>query len=96
MGFSQKILLTDESVPTKFHCQEDRKRRIFDAGPYVEVFLKRQRVNLVTESLRTQSSTETHTESLQNDIEPKESPKTQDKETITDPITNVENSVQEK
>ncbi|KAJ8914476.1 hypothetical protein NQ315_002748 [Exocentrus adspersus] len=31
MGFSQKILLTDEAIPTKFHRQEDRKRRLSDA-----------------------------------------------------------------
>ncbi|CAH2016478.1 unnamed protein product [Acanthoscelides obtectus] len=32
MGFSKKILLTEDAVPTKFHCQEDRKRPLSDAG----------------------------------------------------------------
>ncbi|CAK1594367.1 unnamed protein product [Parnassius mnemosyne] len=99
MGFSQKILLADEAVPTKFHCQEDRRSRLPDAGPSREVFFKRQRIDIVTECLRRHSTT-THTESLQNDdmiqeiIEPKELPKTQDKETITDPIITVEKAVQ--
>ncbi|CAK1585694.1 unnamed protein product [Parnassius mnemosyne] len=76
MGFSQKILLADEAVPTKFHCQEDRRSRLPDAGPSREVFFKRQRIDIVTECLRRHSTT-THTESLQNDdmiqeiIEPK-------------------------
>lgn len=66
MGFSQKILLRDEAVPTKFHCQEDRKRRLSpEAGPSREAFLKRQRRSLVTECLESQSTTETEVESIQ-------------------------------
>ncbi|CAG5019267.1 unnamed protein product [Parnassius apollo] len=67
MGFSRKILLADETVSTKFYCQEDRKRRLSDAGPSGKVFLKRQRVNLVTKCLQTQRTTEVHTACLQND-----------------------------
>lgn len=78
MGFSQKVLLSDEAVPTKFHCQEDRKRRLSDPGPSREVFLKRQRIDVVTECLQSQridvgteclqiqSAAETHA-SLQKD-----------------------------
>lgn len=45
LGFSKKILLSDEAVPTKFDCQEDRKRRLFDAGPSRQAFIKRQRLD---------------------------------------------------
>lgn len=101
MGFSQKILLADETVPTKFHCQEDRKRRMPDVTSSRKVLLKRQRTELVAECLQSQSASETFAESFQKDdemtqnvIEPEELPKTQDKETITDPIINVEKSTQ--
>lgn len=102
MGFSQKIFVTDEAVPTKFHCQEDRKRRMSDAGSSREVFLKRKRIDLVRECLQSQSATETHTESSQKDVDivqeiteqPEELPDTQDKETFTDPIITAEKSVQ--
>ena len=67
MGFSQRILVADGAVPTKFHCQEDRKRRLSDAGFSREVFLKRQRTDLITECLQSQNATETHAESLQKD-----------------------------
>lgn len=65
MGFSQKILLADEAVPTKFNCQEDRKRRLSDAGPSREVFLKRKRIDIVTECLQSQHVTENQAEILQ-------------------------------
>ncbi|XP_041986010.1 zinc finger protein 468-like isoform X2 [Aricia agestis] len=65
MGFSQKIFLTDEAVPTKFHCQEDRKRRLSpQAGPSRDTSLKRQRKSLVAECLESQSTTETDVESM--------------------------------
>lgn len=67
MGFSQKILLTDGAMPSKFDCQEDRKRGSSEAGSSREVFLKRQRIDVVTECLLTESSTELHAESLQDD-----------------------------
>ncbi|XP_028166100.1 uncharacterized protein LOC114356912 [Ostrinia furnacalis] len=98
MGFSQKILLADEAVPTKFDCQEDRKRRLSGKGSSRKVFLKRQRTDLITECLQNQSVTET--ERLQKDevmtqmIEPEELPRTQDKESITNPIITLEKSVQ--
>ncbi|XP_063833447.1 uncharacterized protein LOC135082597 [Ostrinia nubilalis] len=98
MGFSQKILLADEAVPTKFDCQEDRKRRLSSEGSSRKVFLKRQRTDLITECLQNQSVTET--ERLQKDevmtqmIEPEELPRTQDKESITNPIITLEKSVQ--
>ncbi|XP_057652605.1 uncharacterized protein LOC130891719 [Diorhabda carinulata] len=95
MGFSKKILLTDE-----FHCQEDRKRRMPDATSSRRVFLKRQRTELVADSLQVQSATKTHAERSQKHdelkqkvIEPEEFPKTQDKETITDPIINIDTSL---
>ncbi|KAH9632794.1 hypothetical protein HF086_012619 [Spodoptera exigua] len=102
MGFSQKILLRDEAVPTKFHCQEDRKRRLSpEAGPSREAFLKRQRRSLVTECLESQSTTETEVESIQqldNIIQDavmlEETSKTQEKETSTETIITLEKSVQ--
>ncbi|KAH9628608.1 hypothetical protein HF086_010342 [Spodoptera exigua] len=102
MGFSQKILLRDEAVPTKFHCQEDRKRRLSpEAGPSREAFLKRQRRSLVTECLESQSTTETEVESIQqldniiqDAIMLEETSKTQEKETSTETIITLEKSVQ--
>ncbi|KAH9642797.1 hypothetical protein HF086_012291 [Spodoptera exigua] len=102
MGFSQKILLRDEAVPTKFHCQEDRKRRLSpEAGPSREAFLKRQRRSLVTECLESQSTTETEVESIQqldNIIQDavmlEETSKTQEKEISTETIITLEKSVQ--
>ena len=43
----------------------NRKRRLTDAGSCREVFLKRQRTDLITECLQSQSANETHAESLQ-------------------------------
>lgn len=69
MGFSQKILLADEAVPSKFHCQDDRKRRLSDPGFSRKAFVKRQRIDTVTDCLQSVSATETETpaESLQKD-----------------------------
>lgn len=67
MGFSKNILLTDDAVPTKFNCQEDRKRRLSDAGPSREGFIKRQRIDLVTQCLLSQNATEASSESLPKD-----------------------------
>ncbi|CAH2100747.1 unnamed protein product [Euphydryas editha] len=101
IGFSQKILLADEAVPTKFYCRKDRKRRLSDDASSRKLYLKRQRTELVTECLQSQSAIETYAESLQKDddmtqkvIEPEELPKTQDKETIPDPVITVEKSIQ--
>lgn len=66
MGFCQKILMADEAVPTRFHCQKDRQSRLSDCTYSRGAFLKRQRINLVTECLQSQSSSETQ-ESLQDD-----------------------------
>jgi hypothetical protein len=49
MGFSQKIILTDEAVPLKFHCQEDRKKRLCGAGTSRALFVKRQRRDIIKE-----------------------------------------------
>ncbi|XP_041986258.1 uncharacterized protein LOC121738345 isoform X1 [Aricia agestis] len=104
MGFSQKIFLTDEAVPTKFHCQEDRKRRLSpQAGPSRDTSLKRQRKSLVAECLESQSTTETDVESMnqqhdsiivQDTVMLEEIPKTLDKETSTETVVTVEKSVQ--
>ena len=47
MGFSSKILLTDKAVPSKFHCQEDRKRRLGDHDHHSAVIAKRKRMELL-------------------------------------------------
>ncbi|XP_041970068.1 uncharacterized protein LOC121726673 isoform X2 [Aricia agestis] len=104
MGFSQKIFLTDKAVPTKFHCQEDRKRRLSpQAGPSRDTSLKRQRKSLVAECLESQSTTETEVESMnqqhdsiivQDTVMLEEIPKTLDKETSTETVVTVEKSVQ--
>ncbi|KAI8435740.1 hypothetical protein MSG28_003982 [Choristoneura fumiferana] len=54
LGFSKKILLTNEAVPSKFHCQKDRKRLLSDDESAQEVFLKRKRIELVRECLQSQ------------------------------------------
>lgn len=64
MGLAQKILLADNAVPSKFNCQEDRKRRLCDADLSREVFAKRQRMDVVKQCeeeshLHSQNSTET-------------------------------------
>lgn len=47
MGFSSKILLADEAVPSKFHCQEDRKRRLGDPDHQSAVIAKRKRMEVL-------------------------------------------------
>ncbi|KAI8436841.1 hypothetical protein MSG28_010295 [Choristoneura fumiferana] len=101
LGFSKKILLTNEAVPSKFHCQKDRKRLLSDDESAQEVFLKRKRIELVRECLQSQSATETQKESLKKDddivqeiIKPEEILRTQDKDTVTDSIITAEKTVQ--
>ncbi|CAH1957906.1 unnamed protein product [Acanthoscelides obtectus] len=101
MGFSQKILLTEDAVPTKFHCQEDRKRPLSDAGLSRGAYVKRKRMDLVNTCLQSQNATEAQAESLQKDesliqdiIEPQGLSRTQDRETITNSIITAEKSVQ--
>ncbi|XP_023028833.2 uncharacterized protein [Leptinotarsa decemlineata] len=102
MGFSKKILLTDDAVPTKFYCQ-GRKRQLSDGGPGSsrETSIKRQRLDIVKKCLHSENATDIHEESLQKDqnelreiVESEELPKSQDKGTITDLIMSVEKSVQ--
>lgn len=64
MGFSSKILLTDEAVPSKFHCQGDRKRRLGDPDHQSAVVSKRKRMELLKQfeegsHVRSQDMTET-------------------------------------
>lgn len=47
MGFSLKIILKDKVLPSKFHCQPDRIKRMCDAGTSRSAFVKRQRMELV-------------------------------------------------
>ncbi|KAI8426143.1 hypothetical protein MSG28_005093 [Choristoneura fumiferana] len=101
LGFSKNILLTNEAVPSKFHCQKDRKRLSSDDETAQEVFLKRKRIELVRECLQSQSATETQNERLKIDddivqeiIKPEEILRTQDKDTVTDSIITAEKSVQ--
>lgn len=50
MGFSSKILLTDKAVPSKFHCQEDRKRRLGEPDQRSAVIAKRERKKLLKQT----------------------------------------------
>ncbi|KAL3276184.1 hypothetical protein HHI36_020903 [Cryptolaemus montrouzieri] len=61
MGFSQKILLADEALPTKFHCQDDRLKRLSDSEP---TCLKRQRIHSAMDYRQRQNVSETYVESL--------------------------------
>lgn len=47
MGFSQNIILKDKVLPSKFHCQPDRIKRMCDAGTSRSAFVKRQRMELI-------------------------------------------------
>ncbi|CAK1553171.1 unnamed protein product [Leptosia nina] len=44
MGFSQKILLKENVLPSKFHCQTDRIKRMCNVGTPRSAFAKRQRL----------------------------------------------------
>lgn len=61
MGFSKKILLADEAVPKKFHCQEDRKSRMDDPEHSREVFTKRKRMHLLEECEKRSNLPSEHT-----------------------------------
>ncbi|CAG4959725.1 unnamed protein product [Colias eurytheme] len=47
MGFSQKIKMVDGVLPSKFHCQPDRCKRICDPGTCRSAFAKQQRIYLI-------------------------------------------------
>lgn len=49
MGFSQRIIMVDGVMPSKFHCQQDRKKRVSDASTSRPAFLKRQKIQLIQE-----------------------------------------------
>ncbi|CAF4942939.1 unnamed protein product [Pieris macdunnoughi] len=49
MGFSQRIIMVDKVLPSKFSCQSDCNKRISDAGPSRKAFVKRQRKRLIQE-----------------------------------------------
>lgn len=49
MGFSKKIFMVDGATPTKFDCQQDRKRRLCDADSSRDKLNKRQRMEIIKE-----------------------------------------------
>lgn len=61
MGFSQKIILKDKVLPSKFHCQPDRIKRTYDAiaGTSRSAFVKRQRMDLVEQCLNNEDIQQT-------------------------------------
>lgn len=67
MGFSQNILLTNEAVPSKFHCQTDRNRFLSNDRSPRDVALKRKRIGLVRKCLQSKSAARSQTESLKSD-----------------------------
>lgn len=56
MGFSQKLFLVDGIVPSKFHCQQDRRKRMCDTSTSRRAFVKRQRTQLVQKCKEIQST----------------------------------------
>lgn len=60
MGFSQKILMADGVVPSKFHCQQDPKKRMSDASTSQPAFFKRQRTELAQKCLNVQPTATMH------------------------------------
>ncbi|KAK9736907.1 DDE superfamily endonuclease [Popillia japonica] len=100
MGFSKKLLLAEGTLPSKFSCQEDRKKRLCDVGTSRAAFVKRQKKDLLEEcqkETQLQQEIEIGVESDDNIMIMKtiaELPKTQDKDTLTDSITTSEKSVQ--
>ncbi|XP_045502862.1 uncharacterized protein LOC123699569 [Colias croceus] len=96
MGFSQKILMVDGVLPSKFHCQPDRCKRICEPGTSRSAFAKRQRINLIeqceAEICQPAGTEDKSHEGKMEDIITE--PSTSEKSTTTDPITIAEKSVQ--
>ena len=68
MGFSTTVLMTAEAMPSKFHCQEDRKRRLGDPNPQRAVIAKRKRMELVKQAEEeSQVQSQDITEAVQED-----------------------------
>lgn len=49
MGFSQRIIMVDGVLPSKFHCQQDRRKRMCNASTSRPAFVKRQKTQLIQE-----------------------------------------------
>ncbi|KAK9870987.1 hypothetical protein WA026_009947 [Henosepilachna vigintioctopunctata] len=96
MGFSQKIILKDKVLPSKFHCQPDRIKRMCDAGTSRSSFVKRQRMELVKQCEDIHHPTLTNDEHTDTVVETstKELSQKCDKSTLTEPVVTVEKSVQ--
>ncbi|KAI5646810.1 THAP domain-containing protein [Phthorimaea operculella] len=60
MGFSKKILLKDKVLPSRFHCQPDRKR--FHNDTSRSAFVKRQRMELINQCVDAQQPMNTNNE----------------------------------
>ncbi|XP_045492803.1 uncharacterized protein LOC123692157 isoform X2 [Colias croceus] len=93
MGFSQKIKMIDRVLPSKFHCQPDRCKRICEPSTSRSAFAKRQRINLIEQceaEICQPAGTvdKSHEENMEHIIT---EPSTSEKSTTTDPITIAEN-----
>ncbi|KAI5637172.1 THAP domain-containing protein [Phthorimaea operculella] len=60
MGFSKKILLKDKVLPSRFHCQPDRKR--FHNDTSRSAFVKQQRMELINQCVDAQQPMNTNNE----------------------------------
>ncbi|XP_072934878.1 uncharacterized protein [Epargyreus clarus] len=104
MGFTTKIFLTNEAVPKKFDCQEDRLSRLCEPQHSRGAFAKRRRLDLLKECeegsqlLRESTLVSIHEKDVNMPPEiivpNEELPKTQERATITDVIITADKSVQ--
>ncbi|KAK9873607.1 hypothetical protein WA026_023165 [Henosepilachna vigintioctopunctata] len=95
MGLSQKIILKDKVLPSKFHCQPDRIKRMCDAGTSRSAFVKRQRMELVEQCEDIHQPTLTNDEHTATVVETctKELSQKCDKSTLTEPVVTVTSTV---
>lgn len=106
MGFGKKIQWVDGAVPSKFNCQQARKKRLCDiADCSREVFIERQRMDVLKEiieesCLRGKIIPETYVQRGDNmmptfnELLPEESSKIQNSDTNTNFTVTIEKSLQ--
>lgn len=49
MGFSKRKLLVNDTLPSRFDCQQDRQKRLNDSSTSRAAFVKRQKIDLIQE-----------------------------------------------
>lgn len=54
MGFSQKLIVAEGAMPSKFYCQPDRRKRMSDeSSTFRPAFIKRQKTEMLQELIGT-------------------------------------------